>query len=173
MGERTCSVAGCKDPHDARGYCGRHYVTWRRHGDPIWQAPTISERFWSKVVQSGDCWLWTGSGQPYGNFKFGGRDHLAHRFAYEDMVEQIPSGLTLDHLCMNKKCVNPAHLDPVPHVVNARRRDSHYGRGSAVAHCPQGHPYDEENTCHRNGRRHCRACARERAQRNRERKKVA
>lgn len=173
MGERTCSVVGCDKPHDARGFCGQHYMTWRRHGDPTWRPPTVSQRFWSKVVESGDCWLWTGTGRRYGHFKIGGRDWLAHRFSYEDMVGPIPDGLTIDHLCTNKKCVNPDHLDPVPQVVNAHRRDAQHGRGHATTHCPQGHPYDDTNTRHRNGRRHCRACARERAQRNRDRKKVA
>lgn len=172
MSERTCSVVGCAEPHDARGYCGIHYMRWRRHGDPLWRPPAYSELFWSKVVERGDCWVWAGSGMRYGKFRVDGRDHLAHRFAYEYMVAPIPEDLTIDHLCQNKKCVNPAHLDPVPPLINMRRRDAAHGIGSAVTQCPHGHPYDEKNTARRNGRRYCKTCDRARAARSRERRKV-
>lgn len=67
----------------------------------------------------------------------------------------------LDHLCSNRSCVNGDHLEDAPHEVNVRR-----GRGgenwAAKTHCPQGHPYDEENTNLYQGRRYCRKCGTER-----------
>lgn len=86
--------------------------------------------FWRHVVQDGDCWLWTGilNWLGYGYVarqpEPGSRNFVrivAHRYAYEDLVGEIPAGLELDHLCRNRACVNPDHLDPVPHRVNMQR----------------------------------------------------
>lgn len=77
---------------------------------------TVDERFWLKVDKRGpdDCWEWkAGRCLGYGQFWNNVRDMPAHRFAYEAVVGPIPEGLTLDHLCRNKGCVNPAHLEPV------------------------------------------------------------
>lgn len=88
-----------------------------------------SGRFWSKVEGSSfeDCWNWLGTMKGdtgYGHIGVTGRGLVrAHRFAYEDMVGPIPSGLVLDHLCCNKRCVNPWHLEPVTIAVNTRRGD--------------------------------------------------
>lgn len=92
-------------------------------------------RFWAKVRRTGTtCWNWQGARQSRGYGSFGiapGRTALAHRVAYEAMVGPIPDGMTLDHLCENKVCVNPAHLEPVTREENTRRhaeahRGSHY-----------------------------------------------
>jgi hypothetical protein len=87
---------------------------------------SLRERFWSKVNKYGPngCWLWTASIAPngYGHFyrgTTGGR--VAHRFAYELLVGPIPEGLQLDHLCSNRGCVNPDHLEPVTAAINTRR----------------------------------------------------
>ena len=92
----------------------------------------------------------------------------AHRVVYAAQVGPIPYGMTLDHLCGNPACVNVDHLEPVTRAENTRRQWA-AGRGNAGSaeraktHCPRGHAYDEANTAHRGGRRHCRACQRERA----------
>lgn len=113
--------------------------------------------------------LWTGATTRGGYGKFGMSDTLAHRFAW--IEANGPTDLPLDHLCMVKICVRPDHLEPVTPRENVRRADAHYGVRSAKTECPHGHSYDESNTAHRNGRRHCRACDRERAARIRARKK--
>lgn len=91
---------------------------------------------------SGGCWVFLGATQTrgYGSVAIGGgRSGLAHRVAYEALVGPIPAGLTLDHLCEVKRCVNPTHLEPVTRAENVRRhaerhRGSHY---CDQLHCPR------------------------------------
>ena len=82
-------------------------------------------RFWSKVKKSRGCWLWQGAinTNGYGNFHNKGRTVKAHRFAYEICVGEIPKGLTIDHLCRVRHCVNPSHLEPVTMRENFLRGD--------------------------------------------------
>jgi hypothetical protein len=118
--------------------------------------------FWLKV--DGDdyhsCWTWMGcreTASGYGAFTpTTGVTVKAHRFAYESMVGPIPEGLHLDHLCRTRLCVNPWHLEPVTPQVNTWRGMGH----GKETQCPQGHPYDTENTYHYRGRRYCRPCKR-------------
>lgn len=82
----------------------------------------------------------------------------AHRVVYELMVAPIPDGLQLDHLCRNRMCVNPQHLEPVSPKENTRRARA------LITECPSGHAYDAENTAFSpDGRRYCRACKRVKA----------
>lgn len=73
---------------------------------------TAADRFWQKVAKTETCWLWTGSdnGKGYGQFWDGSRKVRVHRYAYEQLVGEIPVGLQVDHLCHNRRCVNPEHL---------------------------------------------------------------
>lgn len=98
----------------------------------------ISERLWERVVKSNGCWEWTGpcSDGGYGVISTGGREGRllrTHRVAYELLSGPIPDGLHIDHLCKNRKCCNPAHLEPVTQAENNRRAFANH------THCPRGH----------------------------------
>ncbi len=118
------------------------------------------DNFWAKVDKSGSCWIWIGSKATKGYGRWNGRK--AHRVAYEALVGVIPAGLTIDHLCRNRKCVNPSHMEVVTNAVNVLRGESFSAVNQRKTHCPKGHPYDETNTGHRSDRpgRICRECMR-------------
>lgn len=138
-----------------------------------WDKATPAERFWSKVEFTETCWRWQGAINKGGYGSFGirrglgpMRTVLAHRWAYEFCVGAIPEGLTLDHLCRVRNCVNPDHLEPVSLRANTLRGISPHAQNARKTHCPQGHPYDEGNTYVRPyGGRDCRVC-RAKAMRN-------
>ena len=125
---------------------------------------TIEERFWNKVYFppcADDCWTWIASKSHdgYGRFRAPGRlNVMAHRWAYKQLVGPIPDGLTLDHLCRNRACVNPSHLEPVTNRVNVLRGVGLTAVNATTTHCPQGHPYDAQNTRRYRGGRYCKAC---------------
>lgn len=122
-----CTIEGCSRPHAARGLCRMHYTRHRKHGDVTRGKTTASERFWAKVEKTSGCWYWRGAvAGRYGRFWVGstrsdGRLLQAHRFAYELLIGPIPPELTIDHLCLNKLCVNPDHMEPVTGAENTRR----------------------------------------------------
>jgi hypothetical protein len=112
------------------------------------QFPTnATERFFTKVVHAGPCWLWTAarSGNGYGVFSPTKTTKMAaHRFADQALIGEIPSGLDLDHLCRVRDCVNPTHLEPVTRAENLRRSElTGPGRNFAKTHCLNGHPLSE------------------------------
>ncbi|WP_443060266.1 HNH endonuclease [Streptomyces sp. NBC_00444] len=100
------------------------------------------------------------------------RNAPAHRAAYLELIGPIPSGLELDHLCRNRACWNPWHIDPVTHAVNVQRGLAAAGlraRAALVTRCPVGHSYEGANDRRRkDGKRYCHACAVERDRRKRE-----
>ena len=139
---------------------------WRERNGAIPQKDEL-RRFELKIVKADDgCWLWAGArnADGYGVYRRG----VAHRWAYERFVGPIPEGLEIDHLCRVRRCVNPAHMEPVTHVENVRRGD-YSGNGLALVayntgktHCPQGHEYTPDNMVQsdlKRGVRRCRVCS--------------
>lgn len=98
----------------------------------------------------------------------GGR--LLHRAVYWILRGPIPDGMTLDHLCRNRACINPDHLEPVTAAENSRRGEAPSAINSRKTHCPKGHPYASDNLRIWVGKRHCLACMRAKDARKRERK---
>lgn len=132
----ACVAPDCREVVRCSGYCNKHYLRLRRHGDlTVSNRPiTYGSGFWAKVEKTSTCWLWTagrttgGYGQCYSPAK-----GYAHRTAYELLVGAIPYGMTLDHLCRVRHCVNPAHLEPVTSAENTRRAADHrYGRSPVI-----------------------------------------
>jgi hypothetical protein len=133
----------------------------------------VAHRFWTKVAEVGnvcECWIWTATKnrKGYGMVSISGKGRPAHRVSYALIVGDIPAGLQLDHLCRNRACVNPHHLEPVTNAENQRRAIPF--RKPAPEYCPAGHLFTETNTYKRpGGDRECRECqrirARERARR--------
>lgn len=85
--------------------------------------PLTWPSLWSRFRLEGECWVFTGkpNAAGYGRISVDGQSLLLHRFVYELLVGPIPEGLFLDHLCFNRPCANPAHLDPVPPKINTQR----------------------------------------------------
>jgi len=107
--------------------------------------------FWERVDKSAGpdgCWEWDGRKNigGYGMVHWKGKRPVVHRVAYELLVGPIPDGLTLDHLCRNPGCCNPAHLEPVTMRENILRGTQIAAQNAAKTHCKRGHPFDEANT---------------------------
>ena len=129
-------------------------------------ATTLSDRyvlrFFSKFVFDDGCWEWRGSIKPngYGYFSLWPKKVYAHRLSYELLVGPIPDGMHIDHICFNRRCVRPDHLDAVTQKVNNQRAHA------IKTHCAQGHPWIDENIATRpNGSHYCRVCNREQQRR--------
>lgn len=101
------------------------------------------------------CWLWTGATRlGYAELSYEGTNRSGHRLAYELWRGPIPEGLQIDHLCRNRRCINPWHLEPVTSAVNIGRSPR-----ALATHCKYGHEFTPENTRRADGRRYCRTCA--------------
>ena len=132
---------------------------------------STANRFWAKVEKTETCWLWTGArtgpGRDYGHFRVGRKADLtqrmirAHVWAFESVNGAVPEGLELDHLCRNRRCVRPEHLEAVTHRENCLRGVSPTAVRARQLHCIHGHPFDLLNTYKTSqGYRRCRACHR-------------
>ena len=167
MSKGTCTVEGCGSPKMARDLCHRHYQRWWKRGTlglaPGYE-PTRRERFDAKAVKTPSCWRWSGYHTGEGYARLGSEN--AHRIAYELYVGPIPAGMQIDHLCRNKGCVNPAHLEPVTQQENISRSENMAARYARRSHCTNGHEYTPENTrLGPTNNRVCRTCERDRSRR--------
>ena len=184
MRTSPCIRPGCQKVAHARLLCRRHYDQAVKAGGL--PAPVIAsidmtdeQRFFANVEKSDSgCWNWTGlliARTGYGRFR--PRDKSAsnaHRWSYQHHVGPIPSGMVIDHLCRNRACVNPKHLEVVTQQVNVVRgasAEANRARFAAMTHCPHGHEKNEENTRRyysvKRGRwdSECRPCREEQARR--------
>ena len=131
--------------------------------------PNTFKTFIERTTRSGpnSCWTWNGwLTTGYGVLRVNGRKMLAHRFSYEYFKQaKIPDGEQIDHLCRNRACVNPDHLESVTQYVNMMRGDGPAAQCKRRTSCLRGHPFDVKNTrlaTSANGRtyRSCRECQR-------------
>ena len=127
------------------------------------------------------CWNWCKAinSDGYGSYMLRGKPMKAHRESYLCYYKEIPEGLEIDHLCCNKACCNPLHLEAVTHQENVKRGQSGkvgWNHECKKTHCPRGHEYTEANTKWQiiNGvpkKRQCRICSKETQQRLRDKRK--
>lgn len=149
---RKCSVDGCDNPHDARGYCNMHYKRWKRGdvraGDQAHRSySTPEEAIEARTKWVGGCLEWVGARDRGGYGKIGawGKIWLAHRLVWVSVNGPIPEGTDIDHMCHNRACVNVAHLreatrgqnganrrGPEARSVTGVRNVSRNGKGFAV-----------------------------------------
>lgn len=137
---------------------------------------SFEERFYLRVRKTETCWWWTGAQHKgYGVFyrRTPTSSQSAYRIAWEMVNGPVPAGLELDHLCRNKLCVRPDHLEAVTHAINQQRRRGfcHSNPRPKPTHCKHGHEFNEQNTYHYGNWMYCRACAANRARARRQTEK--
>ncbi|MFJ2000270.1 HNH endonuclease signature motif containing protein [Streptomyces chartreusis] len=176
-----CPVCG-KSPVYAQKRCKRCYVAALKAGEisriGSSNARPVKDRLLDKVrVDASGCWVFEGYINPGGYGAMlddDGNTRTAHRISYKVFVGPIPDGLQLDHLCHtsasdcaggpscpHRRCVNPAHLEPVTQRENALRGVSFSAVNAVKTHCKSGHEFTPENTYYRTPtHRQCRTCIR-------------
>jgi hypothetical protein len=131
------------------------------------------KKLWSRITidENKGCWNWQGKPdtEGYGEVRISSQLYKAHVYYYQIFEGVIPEGLELDHLCRNRICVNPKHLEPVTHQVNVLRGKSPQSINALKTHCIHGHILSVENTYESSRNnfkyRQCKICTRERAKR--------
>lgn len=170
MADDTCLVEGCdrKPGRKRRNLCYPHYIEDQYRDTPPPSDEELVRRIYPKIVeQPSGCWDWQGCKHPRtGHGKFGynalGRTvtHYVHKWVWEYLVDPVPDGLVIDHLCRNTKCCNPAHLEPVTPLVNTLRGEAPSALNARKEKCHRGHLYTPEDTYRiAKQRRSVRVCA--------------
>lgn len=142
--------------------------------------PSLPDRFWEKISPipfptfgTDGCWVWTGAttSKGYGSFLISARKTdapqvtgVTHKMTYEKAFGEIEPDeevrVVVDHLCRNRACCNPNHLEAVKEPINVARGISPSARNRQKTTCPKGHPYDDSNTIIYRKKRYCKACKR-------------
>lgn len=134
----------------------------RGNEKPINLSQHQAEQFWLLADEdTSGCWEWVGrirSTLGYGYITVNRSMLMAHRVAWTLVRGPIPNNVTLDHLCRNRRCINPAHLELVSNKVNILRGDSPTAINARKTHCKRGHEFTPENTRLHHERRECRVC---------------
>lgn len=121
---RICAEEGCGRAFYAKDVCQKHYQRlWNRaKGARPYHVGTFHERVFTRL-EVGLCWEWQGARDAfgYGRMTYQGRNQRVHRLVWIHLVGPVADGMELDHLCRNKSCANPDHLEPVTHAENMRR----------------------------------------------------
>lgn len=144
--------------------CGRMFDTkfkaWEMCSKSCASEKTIQEKFHDRINKTETCWLWTGGTDAagYGRFTHRGQYILAHRYAYVLWNGPIPGRNVPDHLCRNRRCVNPAHLEAVTEQVNILRGIGVSAINARKTHCIRGHELIPGNFLPARGKKHGRDC---------------
>ena len=141
-------------------------------------SPRDLARFWAHVeTQPNGCWQWMGCKDWKGYSHFYLHKHVSkigHRIAYEHWKGRILEGLTIDHLCRNRACVNPDHMEAVTNRENVLRGIGLTAQNARKTHCTRGHILAGSNLyIHPEGRRRCRTCQRQSQARHRQKRNLS
>lgn len=143
---RVCEAVECQRTHYAHGLCFMHYQRCWRHGAakeperiPVRLLPEVAKMLNRRRVTETGCWEWTGgtNGVGYGVITIRYRRLYVHRLAYSLTAGPIPAGMVIDHLCRNRACFNPEHLEAVSQAENIRRSPL----VGPKSHCIHGHVF--------------------------------
>lgn len=172
--ERVCPQCGKAFVVPYAAYSKTYCDAECYHASRVGTGRPIEQRFWEQVDKNGPvptnrpdlgpCWVWTGKLNKKSHYAQLNteREKYAHRVSYELLIGPIPDGLELDHLCQNRACVNPAHLEPVTRQVNFLRGNHPNAIAIRTGFCKRGHPRTPENLrTNKDGCKVCRACDRE------------
>ena len=172
-----CTVANCDRNRAVRGLCEPHYKRMVNTGDPRPDEPigvntaskmrglSLQQRIDAQTRREGACLVWTGNLNQHGYGRVFDPSTKRQRFAYAVAWEAkngpIPDGLELDHLCRNRRCIDPDHLEAVTHQENVARARP-YRAYPPKTHCKRGHELTPENTYIKkpSGKRRCYTCQR-------------
>jgi hypothetical protein len=143
-------------PHSSKDEVSKY----RLRGEPI--VDRLLFRTSIPEDRDNDCWVWLGTTNDKGYAQMigdNGRPIAAYRVSYQEFIGPIPDGMEIDHLCSNRKCINPKHLEAVTHYENILR-----GGNAAKEVCIRGHDLSDSDNVYitKDGRRTCNACRRER-----------
>lgn len=158
-----CSVDGCENLTQAWGRCPKHYERMKKYGsDELPEEPPFLDYILSRC-EIGICWSFESPrADGYGKVTRDGRQYLVHRAVWEELVGPIPDGMDIDHLCRNRSCCNPDHLEPVPRLENFLRGYHQSADSLRRQVCKRGHPFEGNRIVRKDGRTECRPCVRER-----------